>query len=396
MGIIVYLNKGEHPVYQDKHFSRAVEDKRISILIETKYGSGEYEESKENKWPNGYNYNTSLSRCENDSELVWNEDTRSVLLKASLSDKCYVYFDVVLPLAEYIKSQYTGTQGENNLYLHDSTLENGAEDDSYRYAGFSDTTNNFVCFGYDSVDSACPTDYLYRIIGVFGNQVKLIKYDYANSNLLGTDGDFDSDHQPYTPDDFSTYRGTKNTIDIYCWNCSSNDNSVNQWNISNLNIINLNTNFLNNIGEQWSNKIATHTWQVGGNTWEKIGNMSASGAYQNEIVSPSTSLTYAAKVGLLYVSDYGYAAALSSWTTALESYNSPSVTSLNWIYMGLHEWTNSPQLSASNYAFSIHSSGSVYNSYVHYSKAIRPVFYLDSNVAYAGGSGTISSPILIS
>ena len=38
-------------------------------------------------------------------------------------------------LAEYVISQYTETQGDNALYYHNSTLANGAEDNSYRYAG---------------------------------------------------------------------------------------------------------------------------------------------------------------------------------------------------------------------------------------------------------------------
>ena len=38
-------------------------------------------------------------------------------------------------LAEYVISQYTGTQGANNIYYHNSSLSNGAGDNSYRYAG---------------------------------------------------------------------------------------------------------------------------------------------------------------------------------------------------------------------------------------------------------------------
>ena len=93
-------------------------------------------------------------------------------------------------LASYIKSKYT-SQGSNGLYYHDSSLANGAGDNSYRFAGASDKVNNYVCFG--STQSPCPADNLYRIIGVFGDKVKLIKYDYANSNLLGTNGDYDTD-----------------------------------------------------------------------------------------------------------------------------------------------------------------------------------------------------------
>ena len=57
-------------------------------------------------------------------------------------------------LAEYVISQYTGTQGDNRIYYHNSTLENGAGDNSYRYAGAN--PNNFVCFGSDA--TPCPGD----------------------------------------------------------------------------------------------------------------------------------------------------------------------------------------------------------------------------------------------
>ena len=108
-----------------------------------------------------------------------------------------------------------------NIYHHTSSLANGAGDNSYRYAGASDQVNNFVCFG--STTSPCPTDNLYRIIGVFGENnhgvtgkqlVKLIKYDYATSNLLGTDGDYKGSSTPNS----SSYKGSLLSIDIYYWN----------------------------------------------------------------------------------------------------------------------------------------------------------------------------------
>ena len=42
--------------------------------------------------------------------------------------------------------------GENGLYYHDADLANGAEDNSYRYAGAN--PNNYVCFG--STTTPCP------------------------------------------------------------------------------------------------------------------------------------------------------------------------------------------------------------------------------------------------
>ena len=42
----------------------------------------------------------------------------------------------------------------SNIYYHDSTLANGAGDNSYRYAGSSDSVNNYICLGSDA--ATCP------------------------------------------------------------------------------------------------------------------------------------------------------------------------------------------------------------------------------------------------
>ena len=369
----------------------------LSMMLEISAGTGEYQETTASSWPTkGYTFNENLSKCENGSSLSWDNTKKIVVMSGNISDKCYVYFDKEPnTLANYIKSQYTGTQGENNLYLHDSTLENGAEDNSYRFAGSSETTNNFVCFGYDSNDGTCPTDYLYRIIGVFGDAVKLIKYDYAKSTLLGTDGDYS---KSYSDTDWNgTNKGSNLTSEIgaYYWNYKATE-SENTWGISLLNKTNLNINYLNNIKTTWSNKIATHTWIVGGNTWNNIGLVSVSTAYKNEIISPYVDNSYNAKIGLVHVSDYGYAASQSAWKTSLNSYNSSSVINVNWMYMGLYEWEIScRQRGDYDGAFAVTSSGFVNGYSVNFSFAIRPCFYLNSNVTYKNGSGTISSPFII-
>jgi len=96
---------------------------------------------------------------------------------------------------------------DSSIYLHDDTLENGAGDNSYRYAGAHNTVNNFVCFGSD--EENCPNDNLYRIIGVFDNQVKLIKYDYATKEQLGTGGDYLREDTPSE----TYYKGTQSNMD---------------------------------------------------------------------------------------------------------------------------------------------------------------------------------------
>ena len=308
-------------------------------------------------------------------------------------------------LSDCVIAQYTGIKN-SNIYYHDSSLTNGAEDNSYRYAGASDVVNNYVCFG--SNVAPCPADNLYRIIGVFGDKVKLIKSDYATTALLGADGDYS---RMYTANnwDNSAYKGN-NLANIagYTWNYNglsdhtgNNQYGSNTWSTSLLNKTNLNTNFITNIGADWAAKIDTTTWKVGGNTWENIGTQPAKTAYQNEIVSPVTTnttdnaTTYSAKVGLMYVSDYGFAAAPSAWTANLDTYNGEAIKNVNWMYMGLYEWTISRYAGSDYLAFGVYSTGSVSYNIATYVLALRPVFYLASSVNYVSGSGTAADPIVV-
>ena len=316
---------------------------------------------------------------------------------------------IVTTLASHIKSLYTGTQGENGIYYHDVSLTNGAGDNSYRFAGASDQVNNYVCFG--STTTPCPADNLYRIIGVFGDKVKLIKADYATSTLLGTDGDYS---KIYTANgwDNSNYKGN-NLANIagYTWNYKNNTtinsgNGSNTWSTSLLNKTNLNINFITNIGADWAAKIAETTWKVGGNTWTNIGSKPAKTAYQNEINYPVTTNSadnakeYSAKIGLMYVSDYMYAAPQDKWT--LVGYNSDAskayraATSVNWMYMGLVEWSISRNAGTAYNVFHVNNAGDVGDYYADDAYGVRPVFSLTSSVNYASGSGSVTDPIVVS
>ena len=305
-------------------------------------------------------------------------------------------------LAEYVVSQYTGTQGDNGIYFHNSSLANGAGDNSYRYAGASESVNNFICFG--STTSPCPTDNLYRIIGVFGENnhgvtgkqlVKLIKYDYATSNLLGTDGDYKDSSTPG-----STYKGSLSKVDRYYWNSKATNKASNTWSTSLLNKINLNTNYLNNIGTTWSNLIEDATWKVSGHSTRSV---TPSEMYTAEITNATK--TYGpsdgtSKIGLMYVSDYGFAASPSAWTETLANYdgndaNGTLIKTINWMYMGNYEWTISPYSSNSFSVFTLNDRGDVNNFAAGADYGSRPVLYLKASVLYAGGLGTKDSPITL-
>ena len=96
----------------------------------------------------------------------------------------------------------------------------------------------------------------------------------------------------------------------------------------------------------------------------------------------------------MYRSDYGYAAYPDAWTTNLNNYNNSTIKSNNWMYMGLYEWTITPYSSYSYSVLSVHyyGGGNLSIDVARDGYAARPVFYLKSNVALQGGSGTSSDP----
>ena len=263
-------------------------------------------------------------------------------------------------LSDCVIAQYTGIKN-SNIYYHDSNLENGAEDKSYRYAGASDQVNNYVCFG--STTTPCPEDNLYRIIGVFGDRVKLIKNKSVGDQAWDT--------------------GRKNT-----------------WSTSSLNSY-LNNEFINTFDQVTKDKIAMTTWKVGGNTYANIGTQPAKIAYENEINHPVTTnttdnaTTYSAKIGLMYVSDYGFAASPSAWTTHLSSYYDETIKTANWMYIGIFEWTISRSADNDYVSSCVNEYGSLNSSGFHvpYSGGVRPVFSLISSVTYVEGNGTQNLPI---
>ena len=387
----------------------------LSMMLEQTEGVGDYKTVSQSSWPtDGYKFNKERSGCENGGELSWDDTKKTVIMSGNVSDKCYVYFDVWFPsIADYCTDGDNlascvidfGNQGSDisNIYIHNSTLANGAGDNSYRYAGPSEQVNNFVCFG--STENPCPIDNLYRIVGVIDGKVKLIKYDYANSNLLGTNGDYSGEKTP----DETFYKGTLSTINTYYWNYNADISNYpygsNTWSTSLFNKTNLNTNFINNIGSIWAEKIATTIWKVGGNVEAKIETVIPSIAYQNEIVNPNAinstdnATEYSTKIGLMYVSDYYYSASPSAW--ALVGYDRDEIkdyriaTGDNWMYMGDHECTLSRRTEISNFVFFVNLKGFVGSNGVKHDYAMRPSFNLESFVTYKFGSGTMNNPIRI-
>ena len=298
-------------------------------------------------------------------------------------------------LSEYVMSQYTGTQGENGIYYHDSNLTNGAGDNSYRYAGAN--PNNYVCFGSD--DTICPHENLYRIIGLIDGKVKLISADGATTDMLGTDEGYAKTYQEAWGSSSSYYKGNGDLTKIgsYRWN-KVKDNT---WSTSTTNTINLNKNFLiylDSKNTKWKTMINNTTWYAGGMTYANGWETNAKTAYNYEVGANKDATTVIAKIGLMYVSEYYYAATPDYWT--LPGYNSSGndyrkATNDNWLYTGLKEWTISRRSVGSDLAFVVTDDGLLLGGVVDDSDgiAVRPSFSLSSSIKFTSGEGTAVNPI---
>ena len=308
-------------------------------------------------------YNDSMSLKGNeeyDLYLFVDENATNTTMGKTFSAGVAVKaYDRESNLAEWVIAKYTGVQGENNIYYHDSTLANGAGDNSYRYAGASESVNNYICLGSDA--TTCPDANLFRIIGVFGDKTKVIR---------------------------------AKSVGDKAWHSSSS----NTWSSSSLNTY-LNGEYLTSLGTL-ADKIATTTWKVGGGTWSNIATSVPKTAYQNEVGSSASSTTVDKKIGLMYVSDYYYSASPSAWT--LVGYNSNDATkdyraakTTNWLYLGSTEWTISRLSVSTNTAFRVRSAGHVDDNTVTYSYAVRPSFNLLSSITYVSGSGSMSDPVRV-
>ena len=440
----------------------------LSMMLEN--DDGVYEYTTSDSWPQkGYSFNAELSKCENGGELSWDDVSKKIYMSGNVSDKCYVYFDK-MPLGEICKGQNMATcfkenyTFDNALYHHDKSLENSAEDNSYRYSGgdfiitqkaidagftfFKDTNtssneglikfycngekavlgdgcsssygyyyllgndmekkystylevltkaiefgyvkrdnvNNFVCFG--SNDAICSEDNLYRIVGIFGDNVKMVKAYPATRKLLGEDGAYygyfkaSAYFSGYT---VPSYYNEEYDYMSYFWNKAT---GTNKWSESDLNKVNLNKNYINNIGKFWSDKIETYKWHIKGDTLENL-KTNINQVYKNEILNDNTAL-YEAKIGLLYASDYYYGIDKSYWQGI---WNASYFN--DWLDTRAGEYFITPIINTNTAIGSYHSYLSDFKVNINID-FIRPAFYLKNTINLLHGLGTIDEPYRIS
>ena len=142
------------------------------------------------------------------------------------------------------------------------------------------------------------------------------------------------------------------------------------------------------------------TWHLGGMT--SAGTASAVyTAERGTTVYSGRSTISTGNIGLMYLSDYGYAVLAGSCarTIAISSYGANTSTSAcaseNWLYTSNYVWTITPYSSNAYNVWYVFTSGraSYYNA--NHAYGASSVLYLNSSVKVYGGDGSKNNPYAI-
>ena len=315
-------------------------------------------------------------------------------------------------LADYVKSLYAGTQGNNNIYYHDGSIKDSdgnvidAEDNSYRYSGTNNDVNNFVCFdGSDCNDEKN----LYRIVGVYENtKVKLLKYEYATTDEVGKDNNAGT----FSKSDYPNYDGTLETIPKFSWAASASstvamlsnyraifyvpDRGCDDTGLSKTSLVNdnLNNNYLSSLTDNIKSKIIQNRFKY---YVRQIPFNGSKQAYIYEYGSSSPDTHYDEKIGILNSNEYMFSFSKDFWLTNSNNIEGPN----SWIFRGIPEYLNSQATTDTLQTGYISNDGSIRAGYSCQestnslsSLAIRPTFYAQ-DIKLLSGNGTKQNPYII-
>ena len=415
-----------------------VNNKGFAIMIQKEDKTG-YEVYEEDTWPTNAIYNNELSGCIDnygsiiENSLSYNQETNKVTINTAVTTSCYLYFDLDkdAPIVSAsvnnnnstnatmtINSNEAGTYcvntsstvtdmsnctfsgnitkdvlvttsvfstgGDYYVHVKDSAgnigisskvvvtlatplgeyiIDNSISgldknligtDTLYRFSGTSGNTgiNNYICLGTTS-KCASGSDNMYRIIGVEPDTgyVKVIKQTKYGSNIYW-------------------HTSTKVTYP----NSSSYSTMVTWYN-----------------SVSFKSMIVSHSWNIGdisGYSDLEIGS-------RKNVINYEDNTQTVAYVGMLSLSDYYLAYRGDQvWYSTYNNYKN------NWIHLANNgntsdlEWT---MIRYSNlYAWRVFTNGRTADSDMNTPlNAVRPTFFLDSNVNWKSGSGTSGDPFIV-
>ena len=281
----------------------------------------------------------------------------------------------------------------------------------YRYYG--PNPNNYICLDMEG-QSTCPDKHLYRIIGSIyeesegKNLVKVIKatpltdgttsafsWDYKVTNGSGS---YDNIWATITSGNYSDSLTSGSQLmkllNDGAWVSGTSGSYYNGSTTATT------VNFTNyKLSDVAKRHITLGIYYLGGyNNDSPLTNEMY--GYERGTLRYNTDrpLYWEGMVGLMYPSDYGYAAGNNCVSgTKLDDYDRGCMNK-DWLYISnTEQWLMSPDSDYSGFVFYVVSSGFVnhYND-SSFSFAVRPVFFLKSNVDMGLGNGTLADPYILS
>lgn len=242
---------------------------------------------------------------------------------------------------------------EDQMKLQPNETLDNDPDHNLRYVG-SDP-KNYILFNNE----------LWRVIGVFNGQAKIIKSGVYNESIA--------------------------------WDA----NQGNNFKDSTLQGI-LNQEYLNSIESTSKSYIDdAHVWNLGGfgNDYTSTGIRANYYTKERESeVLAGQDATFTGAIGLMYPSDYGYSTSsvedvcetgsMYSWQTSTYDV----CRNNSWLVGEVSQWTLTASSTNAGRIFYINSTGNVNRNNSTDMNAVRPVLFLKSNVKIKSGTGTSSDP----
>ena len=306
-------------------------------------------------------------------------------------------------LLEHIIDLYSSEETRTSNGLK----KDNTPDQNIRYYG-SDP-NNYVKFNNE----------LWRIIGVFGNNVKLVRKDSLGS--LSWDSSESSVNNGFGVNEWSQ-SALKNYLNTMYYGGTS----VTCYNGQNKKEVTCPTGI---IDETAKTLIDNYTWNTGAITWNDAtivnqeagelktipfynaergsvnGKICTGGSICNDTVERTT--TWTGYVGLPYVTDWAYASSESvcetnMWDGDIDTTHgrfNMTCKNNNWMHRSNNTWYLSPCTysfsDGASHVWNVGNMGYVSFGSAAYTYAVVPSIYLKSNVLIESGAGTSSDPYIL-
>ena len=280
-------------------------------------------------------------------------------------------------------------------------------DQNIRYYGSN--PNNYVSINNE----------LWRIIGVFGNNVKLVRseklgdlsWDSSSANNVNY-GSGINQWGESTHEDGSYYEGAD--LQVYLNTMYYGGTTVTCYNGQNNQTTTCPTNKLD---ETSKGLIDYHTWNTGAIKWDDVydsttesidtvefykeergsvnGKICSSGGNCNDTVERAT--TWIGYIALPYITDWAYASSENDCNTKIDRSSTYKCKNNNWMQRGSGTWYLSPSANPgrANDVWLVFGDGSINFDYAANPLSAFPSIYLKSNILIESGTGTSSNPYIL-